>query len=977
MDSYYPHGVRFADSVVASSEPSEDQDYSESASVAACVDPTFVPSPQFKQFHPAIDPLAPQQTDGISWVDSDENPWAGAVVDRGDKQPPIHTHKANPSGEQLFISGPIDTTKRAPAVPPKSFLRRVPSPVHGMQQNPLRAGITSDRGDSISSCVSDITQIYFDASDVLDDVIREAAQHLRPHPSPLLQYIISDAPPEMMKLQQQGQDLFGSSFDAATDAEIAALQQISRQLYSSLFRPLGQALRDITFDRYTSLLEAAEHGQQRASAILKQRLENLRSETQMNPSPAQPSIPSPPSLSTSSARDPPARVLRMSDFRHSDAASDRQPAKNSTNANLQRGNSASRRRSSVMGFLRHGKQASDELILERSKGSSTRLDFRQRKHRNEESYQHRGFEAIEVEPAKADYLDVDERLSAAKANVDTIATEVRRRTASQAAAERGQMWNAAASEQTQKLERHEKEVTTEAKEFVKQVANSLFLTKESIFLSSSALKEGKIGRQRLERHFRRSVVAFGKSLISEAVNRDQLCAAHLLGSRFSSARIARNVVERCELHNSNDHHSTHGVTRTEPQTLSDANDTLGDQSEASDGDQVVDEQQNDESTPDFAAVESFLSDSEAYKTFNLSHLAFVQGPYEARISRAIGQKIISDSGQHLYDVELKSIIQELSWVPTHLFSLSTVEKLSLSDALKGKIESIMGEKWDWWPLAKRKRVLQQGFVRVKWSTPCREFQHIDIGEESAQSFTKAIATSPAFVDDHVPIGRTSGSPLVVPKSQLSSSNSGTMLPLVSQSLACTTLHWGRPLDSSRCESASAKGPHDDHFYDWIAQTYLKLRGPLARCLSPWRYDHCEFYQFYKRYEVEPSKQDFPPDDDRLYDFMPRPLERYRRPPHGPIMAKDFRHNYYRCPEYCHSWHGHRYRRVRCLSRDDIQTLPKRTYGIDLDDGRQELFWGLYAKEERSFAWILAYGVLINVPGMLFFLLVAVRLEPRV
>ncbi|KAF2715847.1 hypothetical protein K431DRAFT_192443, partial [Polychaeton citri CBS 116435] len=161
---------------------------------------------------------------------------------------------------------------------------------------------------------------------------------------------------------------------------------------------------------------------------------------------------------------------------------------------------------------------------------------------------------------------------------------------------------------------------------------------------------------------------------------------------------------------------------------------------------------------------------------------------------------------------------------------------------------------------------------------------------------------------------------------------------------------------------------DHDLYDWIKQTYKQVRGPLAQWFSPWRYSHCDFYQFYKRYEVEPSKEDFPPNDEYNYDFVPRPLHTASRPPSGPIWATDFRHNYYGCPHHCHSWHRHRYRKARWQSRDDIQRLPQRVFCINLDDGQREVFWGLYARETREYVWILAYGIFANVPGTIFFFL---------
>ena len=49
-------------------------------------------------------------------------------------------------------------------------------------------------------------------------------------------------------------------------------------------------------------------------------------------------------------------------------------------------------------------------------------------------------------------------------------------------------------------------------------------------------------------------------------------------------------------------------------------------------------------------------------------------------------------------------------------------------------------------------------------------------------------------------------------------------------------------------------------------------------------------------------------------------------------------------------------------------MPKKKHEICLDSGHSEIFWGLLAVERRSTAYLLAYCVLCNSPGIIFFFL---------
>jgi len=162
------------------------------------------------------------------------------------------------------------------------------------------------------------------------------------------------------------------------------------------------------------------------------------------------------------------------------------------------------------------------------------------------------------------------------------------------------------------------------------------------------------------------------------------------------------------------------------------------------------------------------------------------------------------------------------------------------------------------------------------------------------------------------------------------------------------------------------------FYKIMKQEYNKARGWLRLYFSMWQYDHCEFVRF-KKYGYQRGarlKVAFPEQDDLEYDFIPRVPN--PAPPDGPVSSDEFRDHYYLpdCLSF-HSWRRYQLRfrgHFNKITREDLEALPKRHTQVDMDDGLSELFYGLYAKERRSFARVAAYACLCNLPGVAFFFL---------
>jgi hypothetical protein len=119
----------------------------------------------------------------------------------------------------------------------------------------------------------------------------------------------------------------------------------------------------------------------------------------------------------------------------------------------------------------------------------------------------------------------------------------------------------------------------------------------------------------------------------------------------------------------------------------------------------------------------------------------------------------------------------------------------------------------------------------------------------------------------------------------------------------------------------------------------------------------------------PQAVGFPSDDDfdgALYD-APKPPS--PSPPDGPISETEFRDRFHRCDSNFFTW----WKAWESMfgienSFTAYRVLPKRTEPIELETAKKEVFFGLYAREQRSFFWIMAWlFICLATPFAFFFL----------
>lgn len=186
-----------------------------------------------------------------------------------------------------------------------------------------------------------------------------------------------------------------------------------------------------------------------------------------------------------------------------------------------------------------------------------------------------------------------------------------------------------------------------------------------------------------------------------------------------------------------------------------------------------------------------------------------------------------------------------------------------------------------------------------------------------------------------------------------------------QHLSLCVIASSRHFISLRCDDLRS----DLEFFAMMKAAYNRARGWPRLWFSMWQYKHSEFVLFHKYGYRRGARVDigFPDDNDQMYQFLPRKPS--PPPPNGPISKEQFYDHYYldQCPSlydwrrYQLSYRGH----FNKVSRVALDAVPKRLIQINMDDGVNEHFFGLYAKEERSAAHVAVYASLCNIPWIVF------------
>ena len=296
--------------------------------------------------------------------------------------------------------------------------------------------------------------------------------------------------------------------------------------------------------------------------------------------------------------------------------------------------------------------------------------------------------------------------------------------------------------------------------------------------------------------------------------------------------------------------------------------------------------------------------------------------------------------------------------------------------------------------------------------PCGIARHIDLPLSSKAAVEQGLKTAPAFLNIDVPrsirsrttagSGNTQSSNGSNTSSPLSSGVSGAKSAIISPGPSSQSQQASKPAPvaapSHENATKTSKQPHLDQylslcvvsssrnfvslrcdnlrsdlqFFARLKVEYNKARGWPRLWFSMWQYKYSEFVVFHK-YGVRRGARlhiGFPRSNDQMYHFLPRKPS--PPPPNGPISREQFQDHYYldHCPSM-HEWRRYQlgYRgHFNKVNRVALDAVPKRLVQINMDDGVDEHFFGLYAKEERSFFRVAVYACLCNLPAVIFFFL---------
>lgn len=236
-------------------------------------------------------------------------------------------------------------------------------------------------------------------------------------------------------------------------------------------------------------------------------------------------------------------------------------------------------------------------------------------------------------------------------------------------------------------------------EMVNRMASMLFCSDNIHCINVAAVNDLEVGPERFRRNLRRMIKILGRELRAEAKDPLERSTAVALQTRSVSTRAAHRVLIEAGLADSR---HTRDPEPSDEVPQSDVSIESTDE----------DEDSPDQKPEDETRMYEFILGSIAYGRFKMRLLTFAHEPYEKRLLAALSGRT---TGGAIEDSESAAhIARELSWVPPHLFSSSEDRSLGLSDHMKGFVEDIMGESWNWTPFMNRQRRLQNDSYRLSW-----------------------------------------------------------------------------------------------------------------------------------------------------------------------------------------------------------------------------------------------------------------------
>jgi hypothetical protein len=151
--------------------------------------------------------------------------------------------------------------------------------------------------------------------------------------------------------------------------------------------------------------------------------------------------------------------------------------------------------------------------------------------------------------------------------------------------------------------------------------------------------------------------------------------------------------------------------------------------EENSADDDITESQNYEKLPKLSLVKDFMITSTAFSTFRENLRQFIQPASRSKLGRLLAKLSKPEQNNSIPEPsksKLRSLIRDLDFISSDQIRISYHESSSLLNHLKGIVEDLTKETWEWWPLKPRMRPLASGDARLRWD--CVSFRPLATGE---------------------------------------------------------------------------------------------------------------------------------------------------------------------------------------------------------------------------------------------------------
>ncbi|KAI0865905.1 hypothetical protein F4860DRAFT_460710 [Xylaria cubensis] len=513
---------------------------------------------------------------------------------------------------------------------------------------------------------------------------------------------------------------------------------------------------------------------------------------------------------------------------------------------------------------------------------------------------------------------------------------------------------------------------------------------ELFSLFQAAMARPGVGVDRFRRILIGILRHLAVELAQEAEDNDQQSSASfvrryrlVIGSAVTTS-VAEKTLKPIELEHRPLEEQFEGVGEKEEETLN--------QDREDSEDEEVENKAEDHFEVDiqFNSIAAFIRSSKAFEQMvkRLTDLA-----YPTFFSRATEfiEKLLRAKHRESEDLEhwdmMRSrmclVISELHYSkPDGLFidgegGLSQFERFQLG------LESLTGEKWNWWPLRRPRPKLGTGESRLGWTCSCGDRWEA-VPEEFAQHLALLARKFPLANSSPLPVvppptwnpakatvstgkGSASKEPPILPDRGPSegTGNTNTSLPLPANQTAGQWPVLARFIflvtQFGRYTLDELPSLHLDtvDFGSELRSAYLRRKGFWSSWLSPYGFSHCDFAKFekYRRNAYAHRGYDLPDLRLRQYFYSPTPWE----PPISPEEFKDIF-------QYVSRRQQPRWAVLPLHNTDDddlatdtVSRIPQRFWNFNKRANQRENFWGIYVRERRSALMMGLYIVLSLAP----------------